>query len=75
MRGRGLFLQKSPLPRAPSSKDESWENSGGGGFSKRSPSPGPPPEEWLEFELVFSPNYMPLLVGRGFLFLGCGHGG
>ena len=25
----------------------------GGGFSKRSPSPGPPPEEWLGIGLSF----------------------
>ena len=36
---------------------------GGGRFSKRSASPGPPPEEWLGFELSLSANNMPLLVG------------
>ena len=54
------------------------EGSGGrGGFSERSPSPPRPlsPEERLGFELSLSSGYSPLKVGRGFLQVGCGHGG
>ena len=34
------------------------------------PSLALPPEEQLGFELILSSNYMPLLVGRGFLQVG-----
>ena len=71
------FLKKRPLPRAPSRKDYVGENAGGEAASLReAPLPQTPsPEEWLGGELAFPPNYMPLLVGCGFLLLGCGHGG
>ena len=55
---------KGPLPRAPSRKAGGGGDAGGGRFSKRSASPGPPPEEWLGFELSLSANNMPLLVGE-----------
>ena len=38
----GTFLQKSPLPRAPSSKDEGGRRWGRGRFSERSASPPDP---------------------------------
>ena len=51
MRGRRPFCER-PLPRAPSRKGrEGWRNAGGGRFSKRSASPGPPPEEWLRWDV------------------------
>ena len=71
----GAFQKKGPLPRAPSRKDDGAGEFRGGRFSKRSASPGPPPEEWLGFELVLPSNNMPLKVECGSLFVGCGHGG
>ena len=56
-------LKRSALPRAPSRRDPGGKgNAGGGGFSKRSPSPGPPPEERLGFELIVPSNRSPLRV-------------
>ena len=52
MRGRGLFFRKGPSLALPPEKTGERKNSGGGRFSKRSASPGPPPEEWLGIGLV-----------------------
>ena len=51
------------------------ENSGGGRFSKRSASPGPPPEEWLGSSWFFLPCGVPMRGGGGSLRVVCGHGG
>ena len=57
----GPFLQKSPLPRAPSRKDALGGDSGGEAASLReAPLPQTPsPEEQLGISLTFPPNLRP----------------
>ena len=71
--GRGLFDQKSPLPRAPSRKDYVWADSGGEAASLReAPLPQTPsPEERFGNRLgCFFGLARPMLGGRGFLDAG-----
>ena len=71
------FLKKSPLPRAPSSKDGLGELLGGEAASLReAPLPQPPsPEERLALGVSLSAELVPPESRCGCLLLGCGHGG
>ena len=76
MRGRGLFLQKSPLPRAPSSKDEGGDAGGEAASLREAPLPQTPtPEERLAFCLCASAGLVPPERWEGFVEVARVHGG